>query len=208
MNTIYSFLFHHEWPTTSIYAKLIMILNSLGHCTCPIVKCNTITQCPILVDCCVVVFWLVSLRRSPQSLVLDPADVTCVHILMWIAESMEANEASQPCNTTPAPSYVVSPRIRMVWLIVVFHFSLFISTSIPPDSPFFTSKSYEMGLRWSIKWSPPILHPRQSLSITDWLLCVLFWGKAGAIRWGRAPQATRGGYANPSISAKKRLHRD
>ena len=117
-----------------------MILNSFGHCTCPIVKCNTITQCPILVDCCVVVFWLVSLRRSPQSLVLDPADVTCVHILMWIAESMEANEASQPCNTTPAPSYVVPPRIRMVWLIVVFHFSLSISTSTPPDRPFFNLK--------------------------------------------------------------------
>ena len=117
-----------------------MILNSFGHPTRPIVKYNTITHCPMWVDCCVVVFWLVSLRRSPKSLVLDPADVTCVHILMWIAESMEANEASQPCNTTPAPSYVVPPRIRMVWLIVVFHFLSLFPRPPPPTAHFFNLK--------------------------------------------------------------------
>ena len=90
----------------------------------------------MFVDCCVGLVWLATLHRSPQSLILDPADVTCIHIFIWIAKGMEVNEALQPCIATHTPSYAVPPRIQMVWLIVVFHFSLSISTSTPPPPIF------------------------------------------------------------------------
>ena len=150
-----------------------MVFNSLGHCTCPIIKYNTITHCPMLVDCCVGFVWLVSLHRSSQSLILDPADVTCIHIFIWIAKGMEVNKALQPCIPTHTPSYAVPPQIQMVWLIVVFILLSLFPLPSPRRPPIFTSKWYELGVLWSIKWFPSILHPRQSIFITDWLLCVL-----------------------------------
>jgi len=74
---------------------------------------------------------LASLGR-PYSPILYRRICPGLPIFIWILEGIEANQAPTPAITTPTPSYGIPPRIRMVWLIVVFDFLfLFPFPSLP-----------------------------------------------------------------------------
>ena len=179
-----------------------MVFNSFGHCTCPIIKYNTITHCPMLVDCCVGFVWLVSLHRSSQSLILDPADVTCMHIFIWIAKGMEVNEALQPCIATHTPSYAIPPRIQMVWLIVVFILLSLFPLPSPPIAHFLPRNHMKWGfVGQSNDPHPSSTHDNRSPSPIDCCVCC-FGGRRVPLGEAEPPKPPEAGTPTPPFWPK------
>ena len=148
-----------------------MISTPVKHCACPFAKINATIRCPIIFDCCVTLFFWVGLRRlpwGPNTLSVDMPRPTHFHVDRgghWIQLT------PHPCNNrTHSFLYYPSSNSDGVVDCCVVDL-LFIPISTPPAGHFFTSKSYQLGLIGSIKWSLPVIHQQQSLYTTDWLLC-------------------------------------